>query len=402
MDLYFDNAATTALDPEVLEAMVPYLLRHYGNPSSGHRQGLQARQAVEQARRTVAELLGASPGEIVFTAGATESNNLALTGTLPAFRLQHVITSPLEHKAVLEPLSHLMRTGRVRLHFVQLGASGAVNERHLETLLDRYPGALVSLMHGNNEVGNLLDLPRVAHLVRERGGRFHSDTVQTVGRFRYDLRTLPVDFLVGSAHKFHGPKGVGFLYARDPGALSPLLRGGGQERGLRGGTENVAGIVGLARALEIAHRDLDEHVGRIQAVKTALAEGLERLNLPGLVFNGQSPRHGLPTVLSVRFPALLTGEPLLDRLHHEGVAVSGGSACSAGLGSHVLQALGVAAAGETVRFSLGKHNTPAQVGAVLELLESLYHPRRGASATPLNAAKSALNGLVKLGLPASP
>lgn len=375
MNLYFDNAATTALDPEVLEAMVPHFLREYANPSSNHRAGRQAREAVEAARRTVAELLGALPGEIVFTSGATESNHLALTGSLPPFGLRHFISSPLEHQAVLQPLLALERAGRARVHYVVLDERGRVDYDHLEGLLDRYPSALVSLMHANNEVGNLLDLERVARLAAEQGALFHSDTVQTVGRFRFDLRTTPIQFLVGSAHKFHGPKGVGFLYVRRGTALQAVTKGGSQERGLRGGTENVAGIVGLAKAMEIAHRDLTATQAQLRTLKTYLKDRLLQLHR-GVSFNGtsRSLEESLSTILSVSFPPLPLGGSLLDSLDAAGLSVSGGSACSSKSqkGSHVLERLGVEAGRQTLRISLSRSHTLGDIDHLVEVIRRSY------------------------------
>ncbi len=391
MNLYFDNAATTALDPEVLEAMVPHFLREYANPSSNHRAGRQAREAVEAARRTVAELLGALPGEIVFTSGATESNHLALTGSLPPFGLRHFISSPLEHQAVLQPLQALERAGRARVHYVVLDERGRVDYDHLELLLDRYPAALVSLMHANNEVGNLLDLERVARLAAEQGALFHSDTVQTVGRFRFDLRSTPIQFLVGSGHKFHGPKGVGFLYVRRGTALQALVKGGSQERGLRGGTENVAGIIGLAKALELAHRDLTTTQAQLRTLKTYLKDQLLQLH-QGVLFNGTSRSldESLSTILSVSFPPLPLGGSLLDSLDAAGLSVSGGSACSSKSqkGSHVLERLGVDAGRQTLRISLSRSHT---LGDIDHLVGVIRRSHEGSVTKPLSPNGMAFN-----------
>ncbi|GAB3989633.1 cysteine desulfurase family protein [Spirosoma daeguense] len=375
MEIYFDNAATTALDPQVLEAMLPYLSGQYGNPSSLHRQGRQARQAVEEARRTVADLLGAYPDEIVFTACATEADNIALVGSIHAYNLRHVISSPVEHKAVLSTLKEQENRRKIQVHWLPVDATGRFDWDYLERLLERYPGALVSLMHGNNELGNLTDIDSVGWLCREHKALFHSDTVQTMGRYRFNLKQAPVDFLVGSAHKFHGPKGVGFLYARRTHSLPPLWQGGGQERGIRPGTENVAGIIGLAKALEISLRDLAQNQAHLYDLKQSLIQQLIASDLD-VQCNGQgnSPADGLLTVLSLSFPGLPDGDSLVTRLDKAGIAVSGGSACSnlTRAGSHVLSAIGAPAGREHVRISLSKNNTLEEISRLTDVIHQIY------------------------------
>ena len=390
MNIYFDNAATTALHPDVLDAMLPYFTTHWGNASATHQRGREAREAIEQARRTVAELLGASPDEIFFTGGATESNNLALVGSIRSGGIHDVITSPIEHKAVLQPLARLKNSGTVateavRLHWVGLDTHGRVDYNHLEQLLDgrrnlglthrQTGGILVSLMHGNNEVGNLTNIERVAWLCRQFGCYFHSDTVQTMGRYAYNLRETPVDFIVGSAHKFHGPQGAGFLYVRSPHQLPALLHGGNQERKLRPGTENIAGIVGLAKALEISYSDRLTNQSHIQSLKDRLISRL-RAVLPKIQFNGTSalPDESMATVLSISLPPLPTGESLVRTLDAVGIAVSGGSACAnlTGGGSHVLNAIGSIPGWENVRISVGNDNTQPEVDALVKTLTGLY------------------------------
>lgn len=353
MEIYFDNAATTALDPQVLEAMLPYLSGHYGNPSSSHRQGREARRAVEGARRTVAEVLGTFPDEIFFTACATEADNIALVGSIRAYDLQHAISSPVEHKAVLETLREQEKQRRVEMHWLPVDDTGQFDWEYLERQLERYPGALVSLMHGNNELGNVTDIDSVGWLCREHKALFHSDTVQTMGRYQFNLEQVPIDFLVGSAHKFHGPKGVGFLYARRTHPLPSLWQGGNQERGVRPGTENVAGIVGLAKALEISYRDLAHNQAHVYDLKQALIHQLVTLDLD-VQCNGQgmSAVGGMLTILNLHFPGLPDGDSLVTRLDKLGIAVSGGSACSnlTKAGSHVLKAIGALANREHLRF----------------------------------------------------
>ena len=281
--IYLDNAATTPLDERVLEAMLPFLRENFGNPSSIHGHGRTVRSALEKARKKVAELLNAAPAEIFFTSSGTEADNMALRGAVAAHNLTHLITSPLEHHAVLHTAGHLARRG-VKVSYVQLDAKGHVDFDHLETLLRNSPRSLVSLMHGNNEIGNLLNIERAAALCGQYNAFFHSDTVQTMGHYRHDLQKLPVDCLVGSAHKFHGPKGVGFLYMRAGAGLPPLIYGGSQERNMRGGTENVYGIIGLAAALEQAYAGMDGHHLHVQGLKNRLRDRLLR-DLPGVAFN---------------------------------------------------------------------------------------------------------------------
>ncbi|SDK69240.1 cysteine desulfurase [Catalinimonas alkaloidigena] len=371
MRVYLDNAATTPLDPVVLEAMLPYWQQHFGNPSSIHSFGREVRAAVEKARRKVADLLHARPSEIFFTSCGTEADNTALRGSVHALGIQHIITSPLEHHAVLHTVQHLASHGSVALHFVELDAQGHIDLSHLEALLKQHPHALVSLMQGNNEIGNLTDLQAVGTLCRQYDAVYHSDTVQTVGHFQHNLQATPVDFIVGSAHKFHGPKGVGFLYVNSDRKISPLLFGGAQERNMRGGTENVAGIVGLATALELACTRLEEDRRHITALKQRLMTGL-REKLDGAQFVGDCANleRSLYTVLNVSLPPDQMGDMFLFNLDINQIAASGGSACSSGsnVGSHVLQALRYNEERHTVRFSFSKYNTAEEVDFVIDTL----------------------------------
>ena len=377
MHAYFDNAATTPLDPEVLDAMLPFLSQHYGNPSSLHGPGRQVRAAIENARKTVAHLINAAPAEISFTSGGTEADNYAAFGSVRTLGLRHAITSPLEHHAVLHPLQVLANNGETELHYLRHDAQGVLDLAHLEELLAAQPRAFVSLMHGNNEIGNLNDLAAIGDLCARHDAVFHTDTVQTMGHYRHDVQQLKNHFLVGSAHKFHGPKGVGFLYTRSGVRVSPLIHGGSQERNVRSGTENVYGIVGLAKALEIAVRDLAAHQAHVQCLKTRFIERL-RAEIADVRFNGCSAvaDRSLYTVLSVSLPPSAISEMLLFNLDISKVAASGGSACTSGAqaGSHVLEALGGDLDRATVRFSLSKLNTAAEVDYAVEALAKLYRP----------------------------
>ncbi|QHV93717.1 cysteine desulfurase family protein [Spirosoma endbachense] len=380
--VYLDNAATTRLDPEVLDAMLPLMTEQFGNPSSIHSHGRTVRTAIEKARKTVAGLLNTSPAEIFFTSGGTEADNTAIRSSIETYGLTHAITSPLEHHAVLHTLEHLAKRGTIQLSLVNIDEKGHIDLAHLETLLqnNRNTGqtrSLVSLMHGNNEIGTILNLTRAGEICRAYEAIFHSDTVQTMGHFRHDLQQLPVDFIVGAAHKFHGPKGVGFLYVNAERAkIHPFVHGGAQERNMRGGTENVYGIVGLAKALEIAYRDMDTHRQYITSLKRRMIEQL-REKMPDVRFNGDSAdvEASLYTVLNVSLPASDMSDMLLFSLDIARISASGGSACSSGsnVGSHVLSALpGLDPDRGYVRFSFGKYNTPAEIDYAVDTLVGLY------------------------------
>ena len=375
MHVYFDNAATTPLDPEVLEAMLPFLTQHFGNPSSIHGPGRQVRAAIENARKTVAHLLNASPAEISFTSGGTEADNYAAFGSIRALGLKHAVTSLLEHHAVLHPLQAMAKTGEIKLSYVRHDAQGRLDLAHLEELLAGNPRSFVSLMHGNNEIGNINDIQAIGDMCAPHDAIFHTDTVQTIGHYRLNVQALKSHFLVGSAHKFHGPKGVGFLYTRSGFQVQPLIHGGSQERNVRSGTENVYGIVGLAKALEIANRDMQIHQQRVLGLKTRFIEKLKN-NIADVQFNGCSAdlEASLYTVLSVSLPASPMSEMLLFNLDISRVAASGGSACTSGAqaSSHVLEALGADPQRGTVRFSMSKLNTADEVDYAVAQLAKLY------------------------------
>ena len=377
MHVYFDNAATTPLDPEVLAAMLPFLSQHYGNPSSLHGPGRQVRAAIENARKTVAHLLNASPAEISFTSGGTEADNYAAFGSVRALGLKHAITSRLEHHAVLHPLQVMAKAGEIELHYLRHDAQGRFDLGHLEELLAAQPRSFVSLMHANNEIGNLNDLAAIGEICARHEAVFHTDTVQTMGHYPLDVQQLKAHFLVGAAHKFHGPKGVGFLYTRAGMRVSSLIHGGSQERNVRSGTENVYGIVGLAKALEVALRDVAAHRTHVQGLKDRFIARL-KAEIQDVRFNGLSERadHSLYTVLSVSLPPSAISEMLLFNLDINKIAASGGSACSSGAqtGSHVLDALGCDPDRATVRFSMSKMNTAAEVDYAVTALAKLYSP----------------------------
>jgi cysteine desulfurase len=374
MSVYLDNAATTPLDPEVFEAMRPFLMNDFGNPSSTHSHGRKVRAAIESARKKMAMLLNCTPGEIIFTSGGTEADNTIITSGIRTYGLKHIISSPIEHHAVTHTIAQCTKAG-IQCHHVELDSSGHVVLDHLESLLKKFPGALVSLMHANNEIGNLLDLEKVSDMCDEHNAFFHSDTVQTMGHYRHNLKELKVCGIAGAAHKFHGPKGVGFMYIRKGRKIDPLLHGGAQERNMRGGTENVYGIVGLATALEIAYRDMDEHHRHIAKLKSRMIERL-RADIAGISFNGDSANleKSLYTVLNVSLPESEDNDMLLFNLDLQGISASGGSACSSGAstGSHVLGALYPESKRGAVRFSFSKYNTEQDIDFAVEKLTEIY------------------------------
>ncbi|AWV97791.1 cysteine desulfurase family protein [Arcticibacterium luteifluviistationis] len=372
--IYFDNAATTSLDPEVLEVMLPYFKEVYGNGSSIHGMGRKAKSAVENARKKVAEVLGTSPSELFFTSGGTEANNTVLRSAVESLGIKTIISSSVEHHAVLHPLEYMVSKGLVNLKLVRLDENGSVDYDDLEAILKENPNSLVSLMHGNNEIGNILDLKRVSRLCRENKALFHSDMVQTVGKLPVNLQKIDIDFISGSAHKFHGPKGVGFLYINANNRINPFLHGGAQERNMRGGTENVAGVAGLAHALELAVAARDKRKAYILGLKTHLKKELEA-SFEGMKFNGMSGDldKSLYYILNASFPAHADNEMLLFSLDIEGICVSGGSACSSGtdIGSHVLEVLNIQDDRANVRFSFSEQNTMEEVDKTITVLKRI-------------------------------
>jgi len=371
--IYFDNAATTALDSQVLETMMPYLTEKFGNPSSIYSYGRESKLAIEQARKSVAKNLNAHPSEIFFTSGGTESNNTAIQTSVRDLHCEHIITSPIEHHAVTHTVEHLDSTEHVKVSYVKLLPDGHINLEHLEKLLAHGNAkTLVSLMHANNEIGNMLDIDAVGNLCKKYNALFHTDTVQTVGHFPLDLRNTPVHFITGAAHKFHGPKGVGLLYINENVRIKPFIFGGGQERNMRAGTENLYGIVGFAKALEIATENFEKDSAHILGLKNYMQSQLIN-NIKGVDFNGDVNGKSLYTVLSTRFPKSEKSEMLLFNLDINNICASGGSACASGAeeGSHVIRAINSNPNQITVRFSFCKHNTKEEIDFVIQKLKEL-------------------------------
>ena len=368
--IYLDNAATTSLSPEVLEAMMPYLTEKFGNPSSIYSYGRETRLAIEQARKSVAKNLGAKPAEIFFTSGGTESSNTILNAAVLDLGCKHIISSPIEHHATLHTVTHLAKRHQLRLSFVQILPNGHIDMAHLTTLLaDSSEKTIVSIMHANNEIGNMIDMEAVGNLCRQYEAYFHSDTVQTVGHFPFELSKTPVDFITGAGHKFHGPKGVGILYINEQVKISPLVLGGSQERNMRAGTENLYGIVGFAKALELATEHYQAESNYIQSLKQYMHDQLVK-KVPGVSFNGDPFGCSLYTLLSVNFPKTEKTEMILFNLDIHHICVSGGSACSSGAqqGSHVIQALNKGTDIVTIRFSFSKQNTKEEIDQVITAL----------------------------------
>lgn len=374
--VYLDNAATTPLRKEVSDVMMAVLSNTYGNPSSSHAFGRSAKAVLESCRKQVASFFNISPAEIIFTSGGTEANNLILQSAVKNLGVKHLITSRVEHHAVLHTVEALAISEGIKVSYVDL-INGAVNLEHLETLLQTQERTLVSLMHVNNETGTILNIDRVGAMCKEYGAWFHSDTVQSIGHFNLDLQKIPVDFITASAHKFHGPKGIGFVFVRKNSGVQPILFGGEQERGLRPGTEALHDIAGMAEALKLAIDAMNKEYQYIQGLKTYFVKSLKKA-IPEVVFNANSDTVGktTATILNVRFPKLKSkGEMLQFQLDLKGIAVSRGSACQSGSAqvSHVLKE--ILAADElqqpSLRFSFSIFNTKDDVDYTIDVLKAL-------------------------------
>ncbi len=335
--IYLDNAATTALRPEVIAEMVSVLQNEFGNPSSSHSFGRSAKSKLELARKTIAQLLNVSSQEIIFTSGATEANNWILQNAVTNLKVKRIITSKIEHHAVLHAVEFLQKEHDIQIDFAKIKADGTVDINHLMELLSQEIPTLVSLMHVNNEIGTVLDLAEIAQICKQHSVYFHSDTVQSVGKMEMDLQEIPVDFIVASAHKFHGPKGIGFAFIRKGTPINSIFHGGEQEKGIRPGTESLHNIVGMAKALQLSFEHLNADRTHIQDLKTYTIEQFQN-HFPNVTFNGTT-ENTFYTILSVRLPmADSKSGMLLFSLDMKGIAVSRGSACQSGSArpSHVL------------------------------------------------------------------
>ena len=375
MKVYLDNAATTPMAPEIVELMSEMMKTTFGNPSSVHELGRKSRIIVETARKSIAILLNAAPKTIFFTSGGTEADNMAIKCGIHDHNITHAITSKLSHHAVLYPLEDLAAEGKIKLSYIDIDENGVISLVHLQKLLKENPRTFVSIMHANNEIGTIQDIKKIGDICKEYNAIFHSDTVQTIAHYPFDMQKLKVDFMVASAHKFHGPKGVGFMYISEDIQIKPLLRGGGQERNMRAGTENIHGIAALAKAMEMAYEHLEEEVKYIKGLKSYMIEKFKE-EIPEVRFyaNCTDLDNSLYTVLSVSFPATKIAEMLLFNLDIMGIACSGGSACSSGsnTGSHVLSAISPDTNRPGVRFSFSKYNTKEEIDYTIEKLKELF------------------------------
>lgn len=375
--IYLDNAATTPILPEVIDAISSAMANVYGNPSSIHHIGRKAKSLVETSRKNIAKHFNASAQEIIFTAGGSEADNLILRNAVTNLGVTTIISSKIEHHAVLHTMEHLRNEFDIVVKFVDLDENGAVNYAHLAQLLQvSDEKKLVSLMYVNNEIGNVLNLEKVSELCIANNALFHTDAVQGIGHFKIDVKQTPIDFFVASAHKFHGPKGVGFAYIKRGFGIHPILHGGEQERGARAGTENVHGILGMEKALEISCTNMKKESAYIQKLKNYFIDELKQ-NFEGIEFNGQSESEteSSYTILNVRFPKEYA--MLLFNLDLKGIAVSGGSACQSGsnMGSHVLHEIlpEKEAANTSVRFSFSKFNNIEELNYVVSSLKKLIN-----------------------------
>lgn len=372
--IYLDNAATTPIDNDVLETMVEVMKSHFGNPSSIHTEGRKARALIETARKSVANMLNASISEIFFTSGGTESNNTAIKCAVRDLNIKRIISTKIEHHCVSHSLTHIQRHHGVEVMLLDNCDKGNVDLKQLEEMLaNSTVKTLVSIMHANNEIGTISDMRVIGQLCQKYNAIYHSDTVQTIGHMVLDVTDLHIHFLSGAAHKIHGPKGSGFLYVNSDNLIEPFIDGGSQEKNMRGGTENLHGIVGMAKSMELAYQHLEERKTYITELKNYFIEQL-RSNIPNIDFNGELGEKSLYTVLNVSFPEHPKNEMLLMNLDINGISASGGSACTSGAekGSHVIAALNKETFRKAVRFSFSHHNTFEEIDYVMQKLMSIY------------------------------
>jgi cysteine desulfurase len=372
--VYLDNAATTALRPEVIERMTSVLQQNYGNASSTHSFGRSSKALLEQCRKNIAAYFNVSAMEIIFTSGGTEADNLALRSVVRDLGIKEIITSRIEHHAVLHTAEQLQKEYGVEIKYVDIDDCGIVNYEHLEELLQSSKKAVVSLMHVNNEIGNILDIEHVAVLCKTNKALFHTDSVQSVGHYKIDLKAIPIDFLAASAHKFHGPKGVGFCFVRKESGLKPLIFGGEQERGYRAGTESIHNIAGMDEALKMAYTNLDTEKKYVSGLKAYFIERLN-LKLPNCHFNGcsESMVNSTYTLINVALPVAAEKAAMLQfQLDLKGIACSKGSACQSGSSStsHVLKEISNSdlLMRPSIRFSFSIYNTKADIDYVIDTL----------------------------------
>ena len=369
MNVYFDNAATTPIEKKVLDKMLPFMEHGYGNPSSIHKRGREIKSAIEKSRTMVADILCCEPGEIFFTSGGTEADNMFLINTVHEKNIDTIITSKIEHHAVLHCCDFLNKSYNTNIKYVKTDEKGKMDLEDLENLIKKNKNSIVSLMHGNNEIGNINNLKQLSKVCEQHRVILHSDTVQTIGHYPINLNEIEIHGIVGSAHKFHGPKGIGFLYLNNKHKISPFIHGGAQERNMRGGTENVYGIVGLSEALSLASEEMENHKTKILSLKKHMISSLKN-KIKGVSFNGlsESTDDSLYTVLNVSIPEIEDQQMFLFNLDINNIAASAGSACTSGSdsGSHVLNEIRTEKSHVNVRFSFSKYNTIEEADYVVE------------------------------------
>ena len=375
MRVYLDNAATTQIAPEVIDYMAELMKSDYANPSSIHHGGRKSRILVENARKTVSNYLNTSPGNIFFTSGGTEADNMAIRRGILDNNISHAITSSISHKAVIYPLEELSDKKKIVLNYIKLDNNGKIDLIHLEDLLKNNPRTFVSIMHANNEIGTIQPIIEIGDLCKKYNAIFHCDTVQTMAHYPIDLQKINVDFITGSAHKFHGPKGVGFIYISDNIDIEPFISGGSQERNMRAGTENVHAIAGLAKAMQLSYENMDNDKEYISQIKKYMINQL-KLNINDVQFNANCTDFdsSLFKILSVSFPKISESEMLLFNLDIHGISCSGGSACSSGnmSGSHVLDVVCKDDNRTGVRFSFSRYNTKEEIDYTVEKIKEIF------------------------------
>ena len=376
MRVYFDNASTTPLLEEVKDRMCSVIKENYGNPSSIHQFGRQSRIIVEDARSLIAKGLNASSSEIFFTSGATESNNMVLFCSIRDLGIQRIISSPIEHHCILHTLDQIEKQGLAKVEYLAVDNRGHIDYSQLEQMLSADDSkTLVSLMHANNEIGSMHDLERISEICKNHNSLFHCDTAQTIGKIAFDLNELNISFLSGSAHKFFGPKGVGFIYINQDNLIRPMMHGGDQERGMRSGTENIYGIAGMAEAFRLSLEEMDIRKARISELREYCINRLKE-EYEDVRINGSETSY-LYNILSVSFPESPKNEMLMMNLDIAGICASGGSACSSGVenDTHVLSHINHDPKRKTVRFSFSHFNTKEEVDYLIEKLKDLV-PRK--------------------------
>ena len=376
MRVYLDNAATTQIAPEVIDYMSDLMRSDYANPSSIHHGGRKSRIIIENARKTVSGFLNTSPGNIFFTSGGTEADNMAIRCGILDNNITHAITSSISHKAVIYPLEELKEKNHISLDYIKLDSNGRVDLNHLDTLLKNNDRTFVSIMHANNEIGTIQPIVEIGEICKKYNAVFHCDTVQTMAHYPIDLQKLNVDFITGSAHKFHGPKGVGFIYISDNINIKPFISGGSQERNMRAGTENVHSIAGLAKAMELSYLNMEKDKIYISEIKKYMIDELSK-NIKDVKFNANCTDFdsSLFKILSVSFPKISESEMLLFNLDIHGISCSGGSACSAGnmSGSHVLDEVCKDNDRTGVRFSFSRYNTKAEIDYTIQKIKEIFN-----------------------------